>query len=84
MNMYIYLLQRPEEEVDWDEYAGMVIIAGSENKARFAAAKRAARTHYGELVDKIWFDADAVSCKNIGTALPDTRECVVLTDYHAG
>jgi hypothetical protein len=72
----LYLLER-EDEVDWDEPAGYVIAAASEEEAREWIAKPG------------WIEQSAVSewrwsARVIGTAAPGVEPGEILCDFKAG
>jgi hypothetical protein len=71
--MRIFLLKRVES-VDWGEYAGKVIVAKSEVRAR-----EIANLSVGD-EGHIWDDPQKVSC----VVVDKTVEGVVLEDFKAG
>lgn len=79
--MWIYKVVRNEnEEVDWDEHYGFVVIAASVAQARVIANDAG----YGRLDKNLWLDDSRVDCVLIGNACRDQKAGVALEDFRAG
>lgn len=80
--MWIYKVVRNEnEDVNWDEYYGFVIVAASADDARAIANASDIGFTEGQ---NIWLDASRVDCKLIGNACRDQEAGVILEDFRAG
>lgn len=77
--MFIYQIVRDDSEVGWDEYAGFVIVAESEEKARAIAQEQE-----GVLRGYDWKNHEFASCNLIGQACLGIGEGVILEDYKRG
>jgi hypothetical protein len=73
--MKIYLVQRPDEKIDWDEYKGAVVIAESPDEA----LKMLHKEHDSLSWNESWGDWD-VTITEINLATP----AIVLESYNAG
>jgi len=73
--MNLYLLERPKEDVGYDESFGMIIVADSSEEAI-------------ELAEGHWGDADNYpeleSNVMIGSAVEGSEKGVVLVSFNAG
>lgn len=78
--MIIFKLERSSvDEVDYDEVAGFVVVAKSEQAARqFAMQER------GDEAGACWLSSKNSTCKRIGVASRRSDEGVILRDYRAG
>lgn len=73
--MNTYVLKRNEDKVGWDEAAGFVVNADTENQARLYASEQA-----GDEGPDVWLDPGLSAC----TMLSNTpARGVVLRDYRA-
>jgi hypothetical protein len=80
--MWIYKVVRNEnEDVNWDEYCGFVVIAASAEEARAIANNADIGFTEGQ---NVWLDASRVDCVLIGNACRDQEAGVVLADFNAG
>lgn len=70
MKFYLYKVVRRVERVGWDEMAGMVICAESEQEADRIASDR--------------FDGGATTTELIGMALDTVPKGIVLEDFLNG
>lgn len=90
MEMNLYLIKRndPEDEIDYDEFAGHVIAAHSVKDARrFAADEQ----RLDESLRQIWLTSEedglCYPCFSTVTLLAsgvDLEEGIVLSDFNAG
>lgn len=76
--MYVYLLKRTGR-VYWDEMAGAVVIAGSEEEARLLASQEA----WDEGPDA-WLDFERSAIAFLGPATGETVPRIVLKDRRPG
>lgn len=72
--MNIYLV-KSIENVDWDDYAGFVVVATDEKGARVLCSE--------EDPDGIWEDPRLSSCDLLGTAIKNTAK-ILMEDYKSG
>ena len=77
--MRLWLLKRPAADVDWDETAGYVIRAESEEAARALALADA--TGWNPRGIRAFADSALSTCVEL-TA--EGEPCVILEDYKAG
>lgn len=81
--MWIYKIFRDEENVDWDEHAGFVVIASSEAEARILANSEG-RDGCARYYHQDWLDVQFAQCQCIGRALPNQETAIVMIDFNAG
>lgn len=75
--MFIYHVERTDR-IGYDECAGFVIVARSENEARTIAAANA-----GDEMSPVWlYQATVVQLGN--SELPIAESRIVMRDYRAG
>lgn len=74
--MNIYAIKRPFDEVNYDEQAGVVVVAQTEQAAREIAAMRP-----GDEGTKAWLNPTESECSLIGQS--DLGPFLVLRDFRA-
>ena len=75
--MKLWLIERHEDDVGYDESAGFVVRAETEHAARVLASKR----RRGDENPSVWLDQNESSCEQI---TEEGDEAVILTDFKAG
>ena len=74
-SVHLYLLERKEKDINYDEMAGCVVAATSEAQARAAAAD-----HAVDEGDGTWRDESRTSCTQLAAA-SEVRSGIVLRDF---
>jgi hypothetical protein len=80
MALYI-LLPLNNDEVDYDEYDGYVIRAGSEQAARALAEGHVPQDRYSRLVRDRWLDPTRSSCELLDS---EGSAGIILGSFNAG
>ena len=82
--MNIYHVYRDDEDVDWDEHAGFVIVADSEEEARAIAHEIAQKHASSWQKNQNWMDSNFAHCCLVGQACLVIKRGVILECYNAG
>lgn len=75
----LYLMERADGRVDYDEAEGFIICARMPGEARKLAAQEC-----GGEGEHVWLDPLSSTCRWIGRARIGTSVGVVLRDFNAG
>ena len=79
MRLNIYLVDRIEDDYDYDDYIDFIVVA----KTPEGAIELTVKEHFGEYSG--WETADKLKSKLVGKALPEDKEPYILHEsFNAG